>query len=1003
MSAMERHDRAKGHPPQSLPFPFLLAVLAVFALLAWPPRAGAQDRPRAELPAYTLGEEWFRSDGAYELVRIEHGRYIFLAAEDREIQLTTELAMARAQRGASVMEFDPPPKLTWPLEVGASGSSQGTWRNPSNPGGRPATFAWGVDAYEDLQVPAGSFKAFRIHLTIGWTAGRGRGHQERSFQFTFWYAPEARRYVKARGERPGPLDFELTGLDRSGGPPLQAAGQGPAPTAASGAGKRYGLEFLDVLEAIKRGEGHEALRYYEGLAEKRERQGVRVEAAKAHSAVAFAALRLGAYQKAIRSGLRAVELFRQGPPSEEILGRQLSVYSHLGISFLQGGDRQEARRFLQEGLDLAKTSTNPQRVAFYSGVFSSGLTWVATLGGDYGGAVRHGEEAVRSLERYLGNLPPGPRFDKHRMNATRVLAVTLARLANAQRLGGSLPESEASARRAVAVSKSAGQPEAEMTALMALGWIASGRKDYAQSLARFQEAEAVAARAQLPAWNVHAGIGWSYAGQGRDAEALAAFQRAVDGVEDLRAELQEAELRSGFLEDKQGVYHGAVRSALALGRPAEAFGYAERARARAFLDLLGNQTVLSKGRTRALVDEEVRLRAQLSAAQALAQETGGEEEGSEDMPSARQQVEAAQRAYGAFLERVRRDNIEQASLMTVEPVTLQDVQGLLPENTTLLEYLVTPSETVLWVIDAQRTEVIRIPVARKDLVAQVRAFRRSIAEMAPLDVVKDRGRALYDRLLAPARAHLRGDRLLVVPHDTLHYLPFAALRTPEGRWIIEDYAVATLPSASVLKYLQAKGQGANAGALAVGNPDLGPALTLRYAEREARAVGAHYPGATVLVRQAATEPKVKALSGSAGVLHFATHAEMNQKDPLASALLLVPEAPDDGHLEVRKIFGLDLHARLVVLSACETGLGPLSKGDELVGLQRAFLYAGTPAVVTTLWKVDDRASYRLMEAFYDDLATRGPAEALRQAQRATMAEFPHPFAWAAFGLTGAPW
>ncbi|HEY7676728.1 MAG TPA: CHAT domain-containing tetratricopeptide repeat protein, partial [Candidatus Methylomirabilis sp.] len=799
--------------------------------------------------------------------------------------------------------------------------------------------------------------------------------------------------------------------DRSGPPPPARAGQGPVPPAppgtvtpgaVPGGAKRYGLEFLDVLEAIRRGEGPQALRYYEALAEKRERQGVRLEAAKAHSAVAFAASRLGAYQKAIRSGLRALELFRQGPPSEEILKRQLSVYSHLGTSYLHGGDRQEARRFLREGLDLTKTSSNPQRIAFYSGVFSSTLARATTLDGDSGGAVRHGEDAVGSLERYLGNLPPGPRFDKLRMNATRMLALTLARLANAHRLLGNLAEAEASAQRAVPAAKAAGQPEAEVVAFVALGWIASGRKDYAQSLAHFEEAEAVAARAQIPAWNIYAGIGWSQAGQGRHAEALAAFQRAVDAVEDVRAELQETQLRSGFLEDKQGIYHGAVRSALALGKPAEAFRYAERARARAFLDLLGNQTVLSKGKTRALVDEEVRLRAQLSAAQALAQEAGGEDEESGELPAARQQVDAAQRAYRAFLERVRRESVEQASLMAVEPVTLQDVQGLLPEQTTLLEYLVTPSETILWVIDAQRVEVVRIPVARRDLVAQVRAFRRSVAEMASLDVVKDHARALYDRLLAPARPHLRGDRILVVPHDALHYLPFAALRMPEGRWVIEDYAVATLPSASVLKYLRGKGQGANAGALAVGNPDLGPALALRYAEREARAVGTHYPGATVLVRQAATEPRVKALSGSAGVLHFATHAELNEKDPLASALLLVPEVPDDGRLEVRKIFGLDLHARLVVLSACETGLGQLSRGDELVGLQRAFLYAGTPAVVTTLWKVDDRASYRLMEAFYDALAAGGPAAALRQAQRATMAEFPHPFAWAAFGLTGVP-
>jgi CHAT domain-containing protein len=102
------------------------------------------------------------------------------------------------------------------------------------------------------------------------------------------------------------------------------------------------------------------------------------------------------------------------------------------------------------------------------------------------------------------------------------------------------------------------------------------------------------------------------------------------------------------------------------------------------------------------------------------------------------------------------------------------------------------------------------------------------------------------------------------------------------------------------------------------------------------------------------------------------------------------------------IFWVDLNARVVVLSACETGLGKLSKGDELVGLQRAFLYAGTPAVVTTLWKVDDRASYYLMQAFYDNLDESGPAAALRKAQLATMRDFPHPFAWAAYGLTGVP-
>ena len=169
-----------------------------------------------------------------------------------------------------------------------------------------------------------------------------------------------------------------------------------------------------------------------------------------------------------------------------------------------------------------------------------------------------------------------------------------------------------------------------------------------------------------------------------------------------------------------------------------------------------------------------------------------------------------------------------------------------------------------------------------------------------------------------------------------------------------------------------------------------------------KAIRSGLRASTMLVRGQATETQVKTLGEQAGVLHFATHAELDEKDPLSSALLLVPDEDEDGRLEVREIFGLDLKAKLVVLSACETGLGQLSKGDELVGLQRAFLYAGTPAVVTTLWKVDDRASYYLMRAFYDHLETLGPAAALRDAQRASMRDFPHPFAWAGFGLTGVP-
>jgi CHAT domain-containing protein len=298
--------------------------------------------------------------------------------------------------------------------------------------------------------------------------------------------------------------------------------------------------------------------------------------------------------------------------------------------------------------------------------------------------------------------------------------------------------------------------------------------------------------------------------------------------------------------------------------------------------------------------------------------------------------------------------------------------------------------------------VLRLTPGREQIVADVRKFRQGIEGQVPLPDAQKLAQALHEQLMAPVRPHIKGTRVIVVPHDVLHYLPFGALRSKQGRWLVEDYTLSTLPSASVLKFLEAKRTTGGGGpVLAIGNPDLGSALNLRFAEREARVVADHYAGTSVLVRGDATEERAKSLANGARLLHFATHGELNEDEPLASSLLLAPGGKDDGRLEVREIFGLDLTAQLVVLSACETGLGKLSTGDELIGLQRAFLYAGTPAVVTTLWKVDDRASFVLMREFYDGLAKADTGLALQAAQRAAMKEFPHPFAWAGFGLTGA--
>jgi len=774
-----------------------------------------------------------------------------------------------------------------------------------------------------------------------------------------------------------------------------------SPVDASTDGKKFELTLFGAREAVERSEGRAALAFYEKVAADAERRGAQGEAGSAYACVAFVSLRLSELQKALTSAQKAFDLLGKEPnPSNDQMGMIVSVYSALGNAYRNSGDRAQARKWYAEGLTYARAAVSPHRrgAAMWVAGQLKLLAQLAYQDHDYVAARDQAQEAATLAENFVSTAPPrvpARAIENGRRHATDSLTL----LAKAQLALGDKDAAEAALTRARQYARLIGLVEVDLEILTTSGQVALARNDPGAALAEFQKALPQAERiGRVGALvQLHQLEARSYAGLGRTADAVTAVRRSMDLIEEIRGTLQESSLRSGYVEDKQGIYQFAVRMALRSGNPADAFAFAERARARAFLDLLGNSTTLSKGRTRALVQEEVLLRARLAEAQALASDGEGSE-----AETSKQAIEAAGREYRTFLERVRKENVEQASLMTVEPITLAEIQGLLPEGTTLVEYLVGANDIIVWIVERQRAKALSIRGDRTYLVGRVRALRAAIADQAPIADIEHQAAALYDMLLAPARAEIRGSRLLIVPHDVLHYLPFSALRSPAGRWLIEDYALATLPSASVLKYLAGK-DAASAQPLALGNPDVGSALNLRYAEREARVVGDTYPGATVLVRGAATEARVKALAGGAGMLHFATHAELNENEPMSSALLLTPGEGEDGRLEVRELFGLDLHARLVVLSACETGLGKLSRGDDLVGLQRAFLYAGTPAVVTTLWKVDDRASFVLMREFYARLKSAAPGEALSGAQRETLRQFPHPFAWAAYGLTGAPW
>jgi len=262
------------------------------------------------------------------------------------------------------------------------------------------------------------------------------------------------------------------------------------------------------------------------------------------------------------------------------------------------------------------------------------------------------------------------------------------------------------------------------------------------------------------------------------------------------------------------------------------------------------------------------------------------------------------------------------------------------------------------------------------------------------------GRQLYNRLIAPLSKQLKTQNIIFVPHGALHYLPFSALATPHG-YMIDQYSMRVLPSASVMPFLN-KQQDPKGTLLVLGNPDLNDkALDLPGAEKEAVAIASNQPKTQLLLRNKATETAVKKHGGAYRYLHFASHGVFDPEQPLQSGLLLSKDATNDGNLTVAELYDLKLNADLVTLSACETALGKIANGDDVVGFTRGFLYAGAKSIVSSLWKVDDVATYRLMQSFYSNLNKLDKRSSLRQAQLNLKKQYSHPYYWAAFQLTGS--
>lgn len=483
--------------------------------------------------------------------------------------------------------------------------------------------------------------------------------------------------------------------------------------------------------------------------------------------------------------------------------------------------------------------------------------------------------------------------------------------------------------------------------------------------------------------------------------AAVRLRQAIAVTEELRAAVMTPELKETFFRKHQAPYENLVQVLYKLGQPSEALAIMEQMRARSFADKLHN-VLITKGvtpRLRQLEEERAaeQLRAYVTSNRARAKgaRRAAETRALTPVASALQTVE---RTFQDILKAAP----EYASLKGANPVRPEALQAYLDDDTVMASYLLGEHTAVVATLRrGGRATIAPLSLQEPRHIEAAISLLLGQLRRPDGDGWRTASERLYQILIRPIAPEIRGHkRLLIIPSGLLHYLPFGVLAAPEsGPLLVESHHVVVLPSATALQFSREKPRKERKTAVvfALGNVSSPGFQALPGTLAEARAIRQAMPGAQLVLERQFTRALVEKLSASRDIVHFATHGFLDSRRPLQSGVTTA-----DGTLAIADVFNLRLNANLVILSACQTGLGKLLRGDEVVGLTRAFMYAGTPSVLSTLWSVADASTARFITLFYQALRKPGADKggAMQTAQLALMKAYPHPYYWAPFQLLG---
>jgi CHAT domain-containing protein/uncharacterized protein HemY len=543
----------------------------------------------------------------------------------------------------------------------------------------------------------------------------------------------------------------------------------------------------------------------------------------------------------------------------------------------------------------------------------------------------------------------------------------------------------------------------------------------------------------------------AYHAQNKLTDALQNINAAIPIVESLRSELKNDANKTSYFASVQGYYQLKTDLLMQLhqqqpnkGYDAQALETTDQSRARVLRELLIQANAnINKDIDPALLKQEQTLNQTIDAKETQLVQLSSQPNKAAQLPALNQEIAALYAQRDDLKNTIRATNPAYANLQYPKPITLAQIQQQLDPDTLMLQYSLGEKESYLWVISQTTLKTYILP-KRTDIEKTIATFRKELTAQLP---APNSATQLTQQILGPAAGDLGNKRLVIIPDGILHTIPFAALNTPNSTTynpLLTQHEITNLPSASTIGILRTtvatKPRGTKTLAILAdpifrkddprltsktiqtnNNLDIGEQSArgrigrdldldrLPFTATEAKGILALVPNqdsTSAFGFDASydwiTNPKISQYR----YVHLATHGFFDNDKPALSSIILssFDEKGNDrkAFLRFPDLFNLNLPTELVVLSACETGLGNNVPGEGLVGMTRGLMYAGAMRVAVSLWAVDDQATSDLMQDFYKNLwqSKKSHAASLRAAQLKLHQQGKAPYYWAAFTLQG---